>query len=56
MTLLRIGDSAGRGWVSVRMLRHYHDFGLLVPEEVDAVTGYRMYDAGPVHALRRTVP
>lgn len=55
MTLLRIGDSAGRGWVSVRMLRHYHDFGLLVPEEVDEVTGYRLYDAGQVPALRRIV-
>ena len=55
MTLLRIGDSAGRGWVSVRMLRHCHDFGLLVPEEVDEVTGYRLYDAGQVPALRRIV-
>ena len=37
------------------MLRHYHDFGLLVPEEVDEVTGYRLYDAGQVPALRRIV-
>lgn len=55
MTLLRIGDLARRGGVSVRMLRHYHDVGLLVPETVDDATGYRLYDASQVPVLRRIV-
>ena len=39
-----IGDLARLGGVTPRMLRHYHELGLLVPAEVDDTTGYRRYD------------
>lgn len=38
-----IGDLSQLGGVTPRMLRHYHDLGILVPAEVDDTTGYRRY-------------
>ena len=38
-----IGRFASIGRVSVRMLRHYDEIGLLVPAKVDARSGYRSY-------------
>jgi DNA-binding transcriptional MerR regulator len=55
MSLIRIGDLARLGGVSVRMLRHYHEVGLLVPDSVDPVTGYRSYTADQLAALHRIV-
>ncbi len=55
MSLLRIGDLARLGGVSVRMLRHYHELGLLLPSSVDAKTGYRSYDSVQLGRLRRIV-
>lgn len=55
MSLLRIGDLARLGGVSVRMLRHYHEIGLLVPAHVEEVTGYRSYTSGHLGALRQIV-
>ncbi len=55
MSSLRIGHLARLGGVSVRMLRHYHEIGLLVPEQVDPSTGYREYAAGQLDVLRRIV-
>ncbi|HWL43261.1 MAG TPA: MerR family transcriptional regulator [Ilumatobacter sp.] len=39
-----IGDLAQLGGVTPRMLRHYHELGILVPADVDGATGYRRYD------------
>jgi DNA-binding transcriptional MerR regulator/predicted transcriptional regulator YdeE len=50
-----IGEFASIGRVSVRMLRHYDQIGLLVPERVDPVTGYRSYGAGQVVRLARAL-
>ena len=36
-----IGDLAQLGGVTPRMLRHYHDLGVLMPAEVDRASGYR---------------
>lgn len=55
MSLMRIGDLARLGGVSVRMLRHYHEIGLLVPAHVDESTGYRSYGSGQLGALRSIV-
>ncbi|SEC21280.1 MerR family regulatory protein [Paramicrobacterium humi] len=41
--LLGIGDFSRYAGLSVRMLRHYDDRGLLTPAEVDPFTGYRRY-------------
>jgi DNA-binding transcriptional MerR regulator len=40
---LSIGDFARATQMSVKMLRHYHQIGLLAPADVDAGTGYRQY-------------
>ncbi|MPY80428.1 MAG: MerR family DNA-binding transcriptional regulator [Actinophytocola sp.] len=44
--MLSIGEFARLGDVSVRMLRHYDDLGLLRPVQVDEWTGRRRYDVG----------
>lgn len=41
--MLKIGDFSKLSRVSIRMLRHYDDIGLLKPAETDAFTGYRYY-------------
>ncbi len=41
--MLKIGDFSKLSRISVRMLRHYDENGLLVPVEVDRFTGYRYY-------------
>lgn len=41
--MLNIGEFARFAGVSVRMLRHYDELGLLVPTEVDPHSGYRRY-------------
>jgi DNA-binding transcriptional MerR regulator len=40
---LAIGDFSRATHLSVKTLRHYHRFGLLVPAEIDSGTGYRRY-------------
>lgn len=42
--MLRIGDFARLVGVSVRMLRHYDQLGLLTPACTDEFTGYRYYE------------
>ena len=41
--MLKIGDFSKLSRVSIRMLRHYDDLGLLKPAEIDTFTGYRYY-------------
>ncbi|MGN7247620.1 MerR family transcriptional regulator [Janibacter anophelis] len=41
--LMSIGEFSSRSRLSVRMLRHYGDHGILVPADVDAASGYRRY-------------
>ena len=56
--MLRIGEFSKLSRVSVRMLRHYDDIGLLKPAEIDGFTGYRYYReeqlfiAGRITALK----
>jgi DNA-binding transcriptional MerR regulator len=40
---LAIGDFSRATHLSVKMLRHYHEIGLLQPVDVDPDTGYRRY-------------
>src|ERR1700759_4877807 len=40
---LTIGDFARATHLSAKMLRHYHQIGLLEPADVDPDTGYRRY-------------
>jgi DNA-binding transcriptional MerR regulator/predicted transcriptional regulator YdeE len=53
--MLTIGDFARLGRVSPRMLRHYDDLGLLRPDQVDPVSGYRFYAVAQLTRLHRLV-
>lgn len=56
--MLKIGDFSKLSRISIRMLRHYDEIGLLHPEAVDESTGYRYYreaqlpQAGRIQALK----
>lgn len=56
--MLKIGDFSKLSRISVRMLRHYDEVGLLHPRETDSFTGYRFYGedqlltAGRIASLR----
>ncbi len=56
--MLKIGDFSKLSRISIRMLRHYDEIGLLVPDAVDAFTGYRYYSesqlllAGRIQVLK----
>lgn len=56
--MLKIGDFSKLSRISIRMLRHYDELGLLVPKHTDDFTGYRYYAedqltiAGRIVALR----
>jgi DNA-binding transcriptional MerR regulator len=51
--MLRIGEFARAGGVSVKALRFYDEIGLLVPEEIDSASRYRRYAPGQIGRLRR---
>jgi DNA-binding transcriptional MerR regulator len=46
--LLSIGDFSRMTHLSVKALRHYHEFGLLEPASIDRASGYRFYDVSQV--------
>ncbi len=50
-----IGDFARLGQVSVRMLRHYDQIGLLKSDSVDAWSSYRSYSPEQLSVLNRLV-
>ncbi|MGN1031494.1 MAG: MerR family transcriptional regulator [Butyricicoccaceae bacterium] len=56
--MLKIGDFSKLSRVSIRMLRHYDEIGILKPCSIDPFTGYRYYSedqlpiAGRIAALR----
>lgn len=51
--MFSIGEFASIGRVSIRMLRHYDEIGLLAPAQVDPFTGYRFYDGAQFEILAR---
>ena len=51
--MFKIGDFAKLTHVSVRMLRHYDDLGLLKPAHIDPFTDYRYYSADQLPRLNR---
>ncbi len=56
--MLKIGEFSKLSRVSIRMLRHYDELGLLMPASIDQFTGYRYYSeeqlpiAGRISALK----
>jgi len=51
--MLKIGDFSKLSRVSIRMLRHYDDIGLIVPESIDEFTGYRYYSEAQLPLANR---
>ena len=51
--MIKIGDFARLGQVSVVTLRHYDEIGLLKPSAVDSFTGYRYYSVAQLPRLNR---
>ncbi|MEP7285875.1 MAG: MerR family transcriptional regulator [Chloroflexota bacterium] len=51
--MIKIGDFARIGQVSVVTLRHYDEIGLLKPVSVDKFTGYRNYSVSQLPRLNR---
>jgi DNA-binding transcriptional MerR regulator len=51
--MFRIGDFSRIARVSGRLLRYYDSIGLLSPQRIDPVTGYRYYSAGQLGRLNR---
>jgi len=51
--MFRIGEFSKLSRVSVRMLRHYDQLGLLEPSHTDPVTNYRYYTADQLPRLNR---
>ncbi len=43
--MLKIGDFSKLSRISIRMLRHYDEIGLLIPKCIDDFTNYRYYSA-----------
>lgn len=51
--MLKIGDFSKLSRISIRMLRHYDEIGLLRPEAVDKFTGYRYYSEAQLPLVGR---
>lgn len=51
--MFRIGEFSQIARVSGRLLRYYDSIGLLRPDRIDPVTGYRYYSAGQLARLNR---
>jgi DNA-binding transcriptional MerR regulator len=51
--MFKIGEFSKLGQVSVRMLRHYDQLGLLKPAHIDQFSSYRHYHAGQLADLNR---
>jgi DNA-binding transcriptional MerR regulator len=51
--MFKIGEFSRLSRVSVRMLRHYDQLGLLKPSRTDNFTNYRYYSADQLPRLNR---
>lgn len=51
--MLKIGDFSKLSRVSVRMLRHYDEIGLLKPAKIDPFTDYRYYSEAQLPMICR---
>lgn len=51
--MFRIGDFSKLSRISIRMLRHYNELGLLIPDHIDDFTGYRYYKASQLTVAGR---
>lgn len=53
--MFKIGEFSNLSKISVRMLRHYDEVGLLLPVRIDNFTGYRYYSSNQLLRARSIV-
>ena len=53
--MLKIGEFSKLSRVSIRMLRHYDEIGLLKPVCIDSDSGYRYYSENQLPMIARIV-
>jgi DNA-binding transcriptional MerR regulator len=51
--MFKIGDFSRLTSVSIRMLRHYDEIGLLKPESIDNFTRYRFYSVEQIPRVNK---
>lgn len=51
--MLKIGVFSKLSRISIRMLRHYDEIGLLEPQTIDSFSGYRYYSEGQLPVAER---
>lgn len=51
--MLRIGEFSKMSKTTIKTLRYYDEEGLLVPQEVDKFTGYRLYATGQLAEVHK---
>lgn len=51
--MLKIGDFSTLSRISIHMLRHYNEIGLLIPHHIDGFIGYRYYSEEQLPAANR---
>lgn len=54
-SMFKIGEFSKLTQVTIRMLRHYDETGLLKPAQTDPVTGYRLYSTEQIPVLNKIV-
>lgn len=53
--MFKIGEFSKLTQVTSRMLRYYDEMGLLKPEHIDPITGYRMYCVSQIPRLNKII-
>lgn len=53
--MFKIGEFSKLTQVTVRMLRHYDQTGLLKPAKIDPISGYRMYSVDQIPLLNKII-
>lgn len=54
-SMFKIGEFSKLTQVTIRMLRHYDETGLLKPAQTDPVTGYRLYSTEQIAVLNKII-
>lgn len=53
--MLKIGDFSKLSRISIRMLRHYDEIGVLVPKSIDSYNSYRYYSEDQLQMASRII-
>lgn len=53
--IFRIGEFARLNKVTIKTLRYYDEIGILTPDKIDKMTGYRYYSANQIMKLNKII-